>query len=221
MIGKSTLLAKLLPQVKEHHLQSEGLVTFSHYDKGHSTMAWRFVVDLSSVGNAPRVTTKAMRDMMIKRADVILLTFAVDAPASFAHVEKYLAEVKTSDRPFSPPIVLLGLRADAEHAVSRQEAEAFAAKFGLAVAFVSAEKDDLKELEHLLEIADVKGTELSHKTWPSASNMMMANSRQVDPPLSAYSGKDFKWPADVTSTAAPAAPSSWWKNLLAKVWPAQ
>ncbi len=224
-IGKTTLLAKMLPNVAEHHLRSEGLTTWEHFDKGPSTMAWRHVVDLSAVGNAPRVTTQSMRDMMLKRADAVLLTFAVDNPASFAHVEKYLAEIKASKRPFSPPIVLLGLRADSTHNVSRQEAEAFAAKFGLAVAFVSAEKDDLRELLHLLEVADVKASELSTKTWPSAIDMMVAG-RNIDPPLAAFSGKDFVWPdvnsaAPATTSSSSSSSSSWWKNLVAKAWPAK
>jgi hypothetical protein len=215
-IGKSDLLAKLLPAVPEHTLHG-GVATFSSFDKGHSTLAWRFVVDLSKIGHAPRVLVDGehgMRAMLLKRADCIVLAFALDSPASFASLEKYLVEVKLSKRAFQAPTILLGLRSDLPHAVSREEAEAFAAKYGLRFAAVSAQAGDLKELEELLEIAQVKGTPMSH-TFPSASDMMVAGrNKEPSVPLGA---KDFVWPASAPNASGSA--STWWSNLVAKVWP--
>jgi hypothetical protein len=211
-IGKSDLLAKLLPAVPEHTLNG-GLATFSSFDKGHSTLAWRFVVDLSKIGHAPRVAVDSMRAMLLKRADCIVLAFALDSHASFASVEKYLVEVKSSKRAFQAPTILLGLRSDLPHAVSREEAEAFAAKYGLRFAAVSAQAGDLKELEELLEIAQVKGTPMSH-TFPSASDMMVAG-RNTEP-SAPHGAKDFVWPAPAPKSGSK---PTWWSSLVAKVWP--
>lgn len=117
-VGKSTLLAYL------RDAMPGAPVTFTEADSGKST------APSSQSFYGGRMNSSAISRSLFHNASGFIICVSLDAPKSLSSAHDHLATIRVFAR-HSLPVLVVGLKADLKHQISKAELDKFCHSFGL------------------------------------------------------------------------------------------
>ena len=108
---------------------------------------WKFIkwqnenVKLQVWDTAGQEQFRSISVQFIRRAQGIVLFYAVNSTDSFNHLHDWIESIKAHSE-FNTPIIIVGNKTDLDWAVNKEEAESYAAKNNLKIFFTSAKSGE-------------------------------------------------------------------------------